>query len=475
MSLLLRNTFFLTGAMVGQKVVAFVYFAVLTKIIGVSGTGAYFLATSIIMLMSTFFDLGTTPLLIREWSRQDAHEGDKRGLLKSIIKLKAIVSVPGLILAGIVPIFLGYEAEVLHLVLIGLPILLLDSIALTSYGIIRSMQELKYEAAGMLLSQLTIVAVGTFGLFATGSVLWAMIALLSGSLFNAIFSSMLARRLITSDSEFVVGMENVVLFRLALPFFLAAVFVKVYSYIDTVIISQVMGTVATGIYAVAYKLTYAFQFIPLAFVAALYPALSKKNEKGEGRARHMLTSFEYMALVAFPIVFGIAAVAPDLVMLYSSVEFADAAPVLMVLVFVLIPIFFDFPLGSLLNASNRQTAKTSIMGITMIINVIVNLLLIPSMGIMGAAVAALISFSFMLIADWIYVRDIIGITEYDVMRVIWPYFMSAFIMGVAVYCLALPFPFEIVLGIVIFAVFILLVRRHFILSVISSLWRKSAK
>jgi O-antigen/teichoic acid export membrane protein len=461
--------------MVGQKVAAFIYFAILTKIIGVGGTGEYFLATSIIMLMSTFFDLGTTPLLIREWSREAVTSETRNGLLKAIVKVKAIAMLPGLALAALVPFILGYDTVVVHLVLIGLPILFLDSIALTSYGIIRSMQELKYEAIGMVLSQLTIVAVGTAGLYATGSVLWAMIALLSGSIFNAILSSTVAGRVSDLAIRGVQTLNMRSLLSSAIPFFLAAVFVKVYSYIDSIIISQVLGTAATGIYAVAYKLTYAFQFIPLAFVAALYPALSKKNEKGGERAHHMRTSFEYMALVAFPIVFGIAATAPDLIKLYSSAEFIAAAPILTTLVFVLIPIFFDFPLGSLLNASNRQTAKTSIMGVTMVINVAANLILVPMIGIMGAAIAALVSFSFMLVADWIYVRDIIGLTEVDVMKVVWPYLLASVAMSAAVRYMDIQLPFEILIGAVVFAALVLVLRPKFVLSVVKSLWKKSSK
>ena len=61
----------------------------------------------------------------------------------------------------------------------------------------------------------------------------------------------------------------------ALPFALAGIFTKVYSYIDTVLLSSFLGSKAVGYYSIPSKITFAFQFIPMAFSAALFPAMSK--------------------------------------------------------------------------------------------------------------------------------------------------------------------------------------------------------
>ena len=170
--------------------------------------------------------------------------------------------------------------------------------------------------------------------------------------------------------------QTIQLLKIAFPFALAAIFVKVYSYVDSIFISKIIGTTAVGIYSLAYKFTYAFQFLPLAFTAALYPGLSSLVGKDEkALAKLFEKGMWYVLLLAVPITFGIWAIANDAVLLAGE-GYRDAGPVLSLLIFVLIPIFLDFPVGSLLNAANKQIIKTTIMGITMVINVLLNLLFI---------------------------------------------------------------------------------------------------
>ena len=136
------------------------------------------------------------------------------------------------------------------------------------------------------------------------------------------------------------------------------------------------------------------QFLPLAFAAALYPTFSSQMAGDQTALKQTFdSSIWYMLILSVPIAFGLWAVAPEAVQLAGS-EYAASAIVLQSLVFVLIPIFLDFPVGSLLNAADRQSTKTWLMGITMVINIILNALFIPQFGIVGAAYAALVSFSF---------------------------------------------------------------------------------
>jgi O-antigen/teichoic acid export membrane protein len=222
----------------------------------------------------------------------------------------------------------------------------------------------------------------------------------------------------------------------AFPFALAAAFVKIYSYIDSIFLSKMLGEYDVGIYAIAYKFTYAFQFLPMAFGAALYPNLSALSEKeGSQMGPLMRKAFLYMALLSAPIVCGIIGVAPELVLLTTE-EFASAGIVLQMLVLVLIPIFLDFPIGTLLNATGRQTTKATIYGITMLINVIFNLLLIPKYFVMGAAYAALISFSALFIMGAFYVPKIIeGFSWWKTAKEILPIYASAVCMLLCVFWL----------------------------------------
>ncbi|MFH1767102.1 MAG: polysaccharide biosynthesis C-terminal domain-containing protein, partial [Patescibacteria group bacterium] len=259
-----------------------------------------------------------------------------------------------------------------------------------------------------------------------------VVALMIGSLWNMGFSVVqVIRRLgwTAIIPTWTLGWKP---FKMAFAFFLAAVFVKVYSYVDSLILGKIIGNEAVGIYSVAYKLTYSFQFLPLAFVAALYPTMSAQAHDPNKLKKTLLDSFWYLAILVAPIVFGIWSLAPEIINAFYGAEYAASVLPLQFLIFVLIFIFLDFPIGSLLNATNRQAIKTGIMGVTMIINLVANLIFIPIFGVVGATFAALISFSFLFLGGWHFVKKVVKVNIWELLGRIWGVFLAAIIMAAVV-------------------------------------------
>jgi len=403
---LARNTLYLTVASVGQKLIAFVYFLFLARVMEPELTGLYFLAISIAMIFSVLADFGITPVTIREIA---AHPEQTHTLFRRALAVKIPLLLIGYLLTILCVPVLGYSRELLPLVALSGLSLVLDSIHLLFYGVLRGHQQLQFEAIGMFCGQVIVVMIGGAALFFYPSIPLLLTALVSGSAFNVFVSATTVVKrfgwqMLVPDAERTFSMR---LIHMAFPFALSAIFVKVYSYIDTVFISKFLTTSAVGLYSVAYKLTYAFQFIPLSFTAALYPNFSAMLQREPAAAASLLRrALWYMLIVSTPITLGLWLIAEPLVLL-AGASYAPSAPVLAVLVFVLIPIFLDFPIGSLLNAAGRQATKTAIMGATMVVNVLFNILLIPRIGVLGAAYAALASFLFMFLAGLWAVRGLV--------------------------------------------------------------------
>ena len=61
-----KNTTFYTGALIVQKVLAFVYFSLIARFMGVEDTGKYTFALSFTTMFAIFIDLGLAPVLTRE-------------------------------------------------------------------------------------------------------------------------------------------------------------------------------------------------------------------------------------------------------------------------------------------------------------------------------------------------------------------------------------------------------------------------
>ena len=72
---IVQNTAFLTAALILQKVIAYIFFLALARLLGASGTGEYVAAFSLTGLFSVFVDLGLSNVLVREIARapHEAH------------------------------------------------------------------------------------------------------------------------------------------------------------------------------------------------------------------------------------------------------------------------------------------------------------------------------------------------------------------------------------------------------------------
>ena len=461
MSHLKKNTVQLTLAMIGQKVLAFFYFLTIARLIGAESTGSYFLALSVTAIFSVLTDFGLQPVLIREVAKQ---KSEWQTLVRTTLSLKLVfVLLSSLFVIGFVHL-MGYSPLVRQLSYVALGVMAFDAISLTMFGLLRGRQNLTFESIGMFTGQTITAIFGVAFLVLQAPIVWLVVALLLGSLFNAVFSTWMVARVTCGEAvlRFAWSWTYVLkLLKMAFPFALAGIFVKVYSYVDTLTISRFFGETDVGIYAVAYKLTYAFQFLPLAFVAALYPALSELvHTKSEKLSETFEQSMVYMAVLASPIVFGIWATTESLIAISVGSQFLASAPVLSVLIFVLFFLFLDFPIGSLLNAADRQGLKTTLMGLTMLINVVINVLLIPRIGVMGAAITANISFAFLFFSSLMFVPKFVRL---DWPKFVWRLmriFFAGLVMGLVVRWSSsyISFPLLVVLGALLYPTGLVVLR-----------------
>ncbi|MBI4598883.1 flippase, partial [Candidatus Uhrbacteria bacterium] len=270
---LAKNTVYLTAASVAQKALAFLYFMLLARVMMPERTGTYFLALSLTTIFSVLTDFGITPVVIREIAKQTDRAPE---LIRQALGIKLPCIVLGIVGSVLAAWILGYNPIILQLMCLAALVMAADAISLLYYGALRGFHALQFESLGIFLGQLCTMLLGGAALLFYPSLHVLVIVLIAGSVLNAVFSAwQVVRRL--GPSVLVPAWDRVQAKRLlsvAFPFALAGIFVKVYSYVDTVFLSLYLGTAAVGVYSVAYKFTYAFQFLPMAFVAALYPGMS---------------------------------------------------------------------------------------------------------------------------------------------------------------------------------------------------------
>lgn len=397
MSKLARNTTYYTAALTFQKVLAFVYFTFMARILGPEEIGQYVTALSFTTLFTVMVDVGLSPYLIREVAK--GKEGTKK-LLEKVLSMKiplAILSYAVIILAARI---LDYSDMLTQLIMVAGIIMILDSFSLTFWSTLRGKQNMKPESKNVLIFQLLLVSLGGYFLYRGFGAFELMFALLAASGFQFAYSFLQARKVCGKLKLLSPGGLYTKVLRITLPFALAGIFTRVYTSFDTVMISKMIGEQAVGWYSIPIKVTLAFQFIPMAFIAGLYPAMSQAFAKNKDRLEGLFgQAVRYLALIGFPLGLGIAALAEPLIMAIWGDAFAESVVPLRIMVAGLIVLFVSFPLGSLLNASNRQMTNTKNVGVMLAVNVVLNLAFIPMLGITGAAIASVIASVVLLVLN----------------------------------------------------------------------------
>ena len=186
-----------------------------------------------------------------------------------------------------------------------------------------------------------------------------------------------------------------------------------YYRIDSVMLERMLpdgnGAVQSGVYASAFRLMDTLAMIAYLFSVILLPLFSKMLKQREDVVPVVRTSFSLLTL------FSVSAVVilyvyrePVIRMFYPDIAESSVA-VFRLIIFGLIPIAMTYLFGTLLTANGSMKVLNLIAVVGIVINVTVNLLLIPRMQACGSAVASFCTQFVVSALQFVLAMRIIGI------------------------------------------------------------------
>ncbi len=429
-----RNTTYYTSALIIQKVLAFVYFSLIARFLGTEDTGKYVFALSFTTLFAIFIDLGLAAVLTREIAK---HKDKTQDYLSNIIALKIPLTVVTYLAVVVMINILGYPALTRNLVYVSGIIMFLDSFAMTFWAVLRGHQKLKYESIGVVGLQIVTVTLGSLVLYFHLGLVMLITALMCGSLFNLAFSLIKIRKYL--KIKLVPHYEPAVLkalFVIGIPFALAGIFSRIYSSLDTVLLSILRGDADVGWYSIPSKVTSALQFLPMAFMAALFPAMSEYFVVDKERLKKTFEkAMHYLMIISLPLAAGVLVLAEPVVLKIYTTDYANSILPLKILMVGLFFLFINYPVGYLLNAGNKQVTNTINAGVTVLVSVILNIILIPKYGYIGAAITSLVSTVVLFSLGMYWVPKIIDYNPWYLIGNFLKALMAAAVMAGAIYFL----------------------------------------
>jgi len=426
-----KNTSYLTMALVLQKVISFTYFMLLARFLGPTQLGKYYLAISLTTIFAIFIDLGFANVITREVAKSQERASSWLG---NILSLKIPLALLAFFAVVIFINVSGYEPLTKTLIYISCISMVLDSFTSTFFSVARGFHNLKYESISSIIFQLIVLIIGYSALLLGGGLIPAMATLALASIYNFTYSWLI---LVYRIKVKVKLLWDKVLIReiifISWPFAVYGIFQRLYTYLDSVLLSLLAGDLAVGLYQVAFKIIFALQFLPMAFTASLYPALSlywKSNR--EQLAISFERAMNYLIIISLPIIVGSIVLADKVVLLFKE-GYSDAVLPLQISIISLFFIFLNFPIGSLLNACDKQRKNTFNMGIVMVISVAMNLLLIPHYKAVGASITVLATNTLMFILGIIEVKKIIAYHADKNLKMLLKVSAASILMGVIIF------------------------------------------
>jgi O-antigen/teichoic acid export membrane protein len=164
---------------------------------------------------------------------------------------------------------------------------------------------------------------------------------------------------------------------------------------DRYMLSYSLGVAATGVYSVANGISnYASLFLmPLGIV--LYPTISKAyDEENQDECKNYLKySFKYLMMIAIPSAVGLSVLANPLLQILTTPEFSSGSAVVPFLASGAVFYCIYQMCIYVIHMVGKTHITVRLLGGAAVLNIFLNMILIPRMGMVGAALATLIAYT----------------------------------------------------------------------------------
>lgn len=178
------------------------------------------------------------------------------------------------------------------------------------------------------------------------------------------------------------------------PLFLSGAAQLVYLKIDVVMLGQMADDTTVGIYSAATWVSEVWYVIPMIIVGSVFPAILAAKKSGEAiYYRRLQQLFDLMVLMSLGLAIPMTFASSLLMIFLFGAPFADAGPVLAVHIWASVFIFLSMASSRWFLAENLQIMLLQRSALGAVANVILNYILIPDYGAIGAAWATVVSYA----------------------------------------------------------------------------------
>ena len=377
-----HNTLYLVLGDFFSRLFTWALLAFLLRKWEVATYGQYSVVVNWVSIFAMFSDIGFAPLTVREV----AHHRDKAVYyLRNVMVLKSAFSILfwGAVAATGFP--LHYEPLLkTGMAVMGLRIVL-DFLSRPYVYLLQAHEEMGFCALITVLSG-AVRMVGIFAVVHAGggivaaSWIWTLSSLISLVVLVWIGT---AKGWKPQFPQLQLGeMKGVFKQAMALAPFSGLQFL--YYRVDAVILKSLTGNEAAGFYDAATRLLMVTLALSQIYCSALYPVFSSIQDDEKAFSRLAFRAVKSLIFMSLPIMTGGFLLAGPLMVLIGGVKYVPAGPLFAILSLSVVPFFLSNIYVDILAVKSSYRLNAQFL-ILLVLNILLNFVLIPSMGALGAA------------------------------------------------------------------------------------------
>jgi len=428
-----KNTFWLTTA---ETITRFLNLAIIiyaARILGATEYGKFAFALSFVSFFVIFGDLGLSGITTREFSGEEEKERD----YPSILSLKIILSLGAFFIMFIGSFLVTTDPSIRSIIWVLTLFILISGFFNIIYAFLHSRQRMEYDAAAKIFQIILMAAIGFFVLFTSPSSINLSYAYLIANVVSLVVILILFHYFFHPlKLEFKKDIWKKFL-KISWPLSLGFVTGWLYIDIDSIMMGLFGQITEIGWYNAASKISLAIIISVSLISRSFYPVLSKFfKESKENLQKAWDYQMKLMIILSIPIMVGGFVLAPKIIHLFYGLEnYSFSVLAFRILIFITGISFFYYPYCMILIVSNQQKRSFYLILIGAIINIILNLILIPEYSLYGAAMATVMASIIIFLMAIIMVKRFTPVSSRNLIGVSAMSFFSSLMMLPAIYLL----------------------------------------
>jgi len=390
-----KNTFWLSSSMILENLIRFLVMIWIARFYGPSNYGILVFVLSFVTFFSAFSDIGLSNLTIREVSK-DASLAKLYTQNVTALKIALGTITYAFMIAVISLLNKGDGKSIEIAIFLGL-YAILNSFSIFFQSFFRANQKMEQEALSRSIQNLSLLAIVFFIISKDMKISDIGFAFFISAVIGLTTSIyIIAKNYSTSFFNINIQICREII-KKAWPFGFSIIAVSVYENFDSILLGITRSNEEVGYYGAAYKIAMMSAIFSSIISSSFFPLLSKKHKEGVEQMRNSADNLSKTLLIfAWPILIGSLVFSDSIILAIYGSEYRSSIFIFQVLILSKILIYFTAIFGQVVQAANRQRSHFKITSKGAALNIILNLILVPTFGINGSAFASLATSIYIL-------------------------------------------------------------------------------